>query len=88
MAFRMPRRLFQLLPAQAKLGEAARQAEIDREKRVIGLRLRPSGRHALPWLSLAAKARHGLQLLVTIPEQQRMHRCQVAVRRCGKTGRS
>ncbi len=95
-AFDEPRRfrleVLAKLPAEAKLvlelplrlagqlGEAAQQAEIDREKRVVRLRLRPSGRHALPWLSLAAKARHRLRLLVAIPDKLRAHRYQVAVR--------
>jgi hypothetical protein len=64
----------------AQMGEAAQQAEIDRERRVARLRLRPSGRHALPSLSLAAKARHRMRLLVAVPDELRQHRYQVAVR--------
>lgn len=80
------------LPADAKLmleiplgplgqfGERHQQCEIDRERKVARLRLRPSGRHALPLLNLRAKSRNRLRLLVAFPDKLRQHSYQVAAR--------
>ena len=62
------------------LGERHQQCEIDRERKVVRLRLRPSGRHALPLMALPAKSRHRLRLLVSVPEKLRERRYQVAAR--------
>jgi len=68
------------LALAALLGERITHAEVDRKRRTMRIRLRPSGLQALPWLTLAAKARHRLRLLVAVPEKLRKHRYQVAVR--------
>jgi hypothetical protein len=64
----------------ALLGEQAHHCSIDRKKRVARLRLRPSGLQQLPWISLPAKSRSRLRLLVSIPEKLRKQRYQVAAR--------
>lgn len=80
------------LPSEAKLflevpiefldvlKEAGPKFEIDEKKRVARLRLRSSGKHLFPRLTLPAKSRNRLQILVQIPENMRKRTFQIAAR--------
>lgn len=62
------------------LKEIGPKFEIDEKKRVARMRLRPSGKHLFPRLTLPAKSRSRLRLLVQIPENMRKRTFQIAAR--------
>jgi serine protease len=79
------------LPAKAKLVLEAplalaeimgkgRKFEVDEKRKTALFALRPSGRHLFDRITLPAKSRNRLQLLVSIPERDRKHRFNIAAR--------